>query len=74
MAESKCILKSHSVSVVIYHIVCPAKYRQVIFSDAVDNKLKEICIEISKRYQVHFLEIGTDNNHVHFFSTNSSNK
>ena len=23
-------------------------------------------IEISKRYQIYFLEIGTDNNHVHF--------
>jgi len=66
MAESKYIHKSHNVSVLIYHIVCPAKYRQVVFSDAVDNRLKEICIEISKRYQMHFLEIGTDNNHVHF--------
>jgi putative transposase len=46
--------------------MCPAKYRQVVFSDAVDNRLKEISIEISKRYQMHFLEIGTDNNHVHF--------
>ena len=28
--------------------------------------LKETCLEISKRYQIHFLEIGTDRNHVHF--------
>jgi putative transposase len=28
--------------------------------------LKEICIEISKRYQIYFLEIGTDDDHVHF--------
>ena len=26
----------------------------------------EICIEISKRYEVEFLEIVTDNDHVHF--------
>ena len=38
----------------------------MVFSEAVDNTLKETCIEISKRYQIYFLEIGTDNNHVHF--------
>ena len=66
MAQSKYIHKSHNVSVLLYHYVCPAKYRQVVFSEAVDNTLKETCIEISKRYQIYFLEIGTDNNHVHF--------
>ena len=66
MAPSKYIHKSHNVSVLLYHYVCPAKYRRVVFSEAVDNTLKETCIEISKRYQIYFLEIGTDNNHVHF--------
>jgi REP element-mobilizing transposase RayT len=28
--------------------------------------LKEICVEISKRYDIIFIEIGTDNDHVHF--------
>jgi len=28
--------------------------------------LKDVCLEIEKRYEVHFLEIGTDKNHVHF--------
>jgi len=50
----------------MYHYVCPAKYRRVVFSEALDNTLKETCLEISKRYQIHFLEIGTDDNHVHF--------
>ena len=50
----------------MYHIVCPAKYRNVIFSEEVDQTLKEICLEISKRYEIHFLEIGTDKDHVHF--------
>lgn len=66
MAESNYIHKSHNVSVIIYHYVCPAKYRKVVFSPDVDNTIKETCLEISKRYPVHFLEIGTDNNHVHF--------
>ena len=58
--------KSHNVSVLLYHIVCPAKYRRVVFSDEVDNELKEICLEIGKRYEIHFVEIGTDRDHVHF--------
>ncbi len=66
MSESKYIHKSHNVSVILYHYVCPAKYRKVVFSPEVDNTIKDTCLEISKRYQVHFLEIGTDNNHVHF--------
>ena len=28
--------------------------------------LKNICLEISKRYEISFLELGTDKNHVHF--------
>jgi putative transposase len=63
---SRFIHKSHNVSVLMYHIVCPAKYRRAIFSDKVDIVLKEICEEISKRYEIVFLEIGTDSDHVDF--------
>ena len=44
----------------------PAKYRRVVFDDHVDEVLKEVCLDIEKRYQVKFLEIGTDEDHVHF--------
>jgi REP element-mobilizing transposase RayT len=50
----------------MYHIVCPAKYRRAVFTPPVDRKLKEVCLEIEKRYEVTFLEIGTDKDHVHF--------
>ena len=60
------IHKSHNVSVLLYHIVCPAKYRKVVLSDEVDEVLKDICVDISKRYEMHFVEIGTDKDHVHF--------
>jgi putative transposase len=50
----------------MYHIVCPAKYRRAVFTPPVDQKLKEVCLEISKRYEIVFLEIGTDKDHVHF--------
>ena len=66
MSESEYIHKSHNVSVLLYHFVCPAKYRRVVFSEAIDESLKDICLEISKRYEIHFLEIGVDKDHVHF--------
>ena len=50
----------------MYHIVCPSKYRKVIFSEEVDRILKEVCLEISDRYEIDFLEIGVDKDHVHF--------
>jgi putative transposase len=46
--------------------VCPAKYRRVAFNDEVDKELKNICLEIAKRDEIVFLEIGTDKDHVHF--------
>ena len=66
MSGSEYIHKSHNVSVLLYHFVCPAKYRRIVFSKTVDESLKNICLEISKRYEIHFLEIGVDKDHVHF--------
>ena len=66
MWVSRFIHKSHNVSVLLYHIVCPAKYRRAVFTPPVDQKLKEVCLEISKRFEITFLEIGTDKDHVHF--------
>ena len=50
----------------IYHFVFPAKYRRVVFNEQVDDVLKEVCLDIEKRYQLKFLEIATDEDHVHF--------
>ena len=66
MTKSRYLHKSHNVSVLLYHFVCPTKYRRVVFSSAVDETLRTICLEIEKRYEVKFLEIGIDKNHVHF--------
>jgi REP-associated tyrosine transposase len=63
---SEYIHQSHNVSVLMYHLVCPAKYRRVVFDASVDTVLKEVCLEIAKRYTIIFLEIGTDKDHVHF--------
>ena len=58
--------KSHNVSVLLYHYVCPAKYRRVVFNNIVEEILIETCEEISKRYEINVIEIGTDGDHVHF--------
>ena len=63
---SKYIRKSHNVTVLLYHFVFPAKYRKVVFDEQVEVELKNICLEIEKRYELKFLEIGTDEDHVHF--------
>ena len=63
---SRYIHKSHNVSVLMYHIVCPAKYRKAIFGKKIDKELKNTCLEIAKRYEIEFIEIGIDKDHVHF--------
>lgn len=57
---SEYIHKSHNVTVLMYHLVFPAKYRRVVFDEDVDDVLKEVCLNIAQRYEVKFLEIGTD--------------
>jgi len=63
---SEYIHKSHNVSVLLYHYVCPAKYRRVIFDCDVEKILVSTCVEISKRHEINFIEIGADRDHVHF--------
>jgi len=63
---SHLIRKSHNVSILVYHFVCPAKYRRAVVDEKVDQVLKDVCLEIAQRYQIEFLEIGTDKDHVHF--------
>ncbi len=63
---SEYVHKSHNVTVLMYHLVFPAKYRRAIFDDKVDTELRDICLEIEQRFEIKFLEIGTDADHVHF--------
>ena len=63
---SKYIHKSHNVSVLLYHLVCPIKYRKLVLTEEVSLELKLICEDISHRYELEFIEIGTDGDHVHF--------
>ena len=47
-------------------MVFPAKYRKKVFDIRVDETLRQVCIEISERYEINFVEIGNDEDHVHF--------
>ena len=63
---SRYVHKRHNVSNLLYHVVCPTKYRRAVISAEVDSVLGSICLDISARYELEFLEIGTDLDHVHF--------
>ena len=74
MKQSEYLYLSHNASNLVYHIVCPAKYRRVVFDETVDQHIRQICLEIEKRYDyIKFLEIGTDNDHVHFLIQSTPN-
>ena len=63
---SEYIKKSHNVTVLLYHLVFPAKYRRAVFDEEVDITVKNVCLEIESRYEIKFLEIGLDKDHIHF--------
>lgn len=63
---SRTVKRSHSASELVYHLVCPVKYRRKVFTEGNEATVKEICLELEKRHEVHFLEIGMDRDHAHF--------
>ena len=60
------IYKIHNKSLLLYHFVCPIKYRRKVLTESVSKTFKDICLEIEERYEISFIEIGLDENHVHF--------
>ncbi len=60
------ILQAHNKTLLLYHLVCNVKYRRKTLIYGVPNTIKKICKEIEERYEIYFIEIGTDENHVHF--------
>ncbi len=60
------LFKSHNKTLVLFHLVCPVKYRRNIFTEENEKTFKSICLELGPRYEYKFLEIGIDDNHVHF--------
>lgn len=60
------ITKSHNKTLLIYHLVCPVKYRRKIFNSGNEATFRSVCLELGIRYDLTFLEIGLDEDHVHF--------
>ncbi|MCB0453801.1 MAG: IS200/IS605 family transposase [Aequorivita sp.] len=60
------IYKSHNKTLLLYHLVFPLKYRKAILTEDTGSTLVAICNEISKRYELEFIEIGYEPDHVHF--------
>jgi len=60
------INKRHNKTRILYHLVCPAKYRRKVFTEAVEATLKKVCEAIEYGYEMRFVEIGADEDHVHF--------
>ena len=63
---SEHIKKEHNKTLLLFHLVCPVRYRREVFSPNVSQGLKEICKELEKRYEIYYVEIGTDEDNAHF--------
>jgi REP element-mobilizing transposase RayT len=60
------IYKRHNKTLLLYHIVFPVKYRKKIIGEPISLFIKDICLEIGERYEIVFIEIGADEDHIHF--------
>jgi len=66
MKDDRHAYKRHSKTLLLYHIVFPVKYRRSVLTPEVEKTLKEVCILIEEFYEMNFVEIGSDSNHIHF--------
>ena len=64
--DDEHIYKRHNKTLLLYHLVFPVKYRRKVIDGPISGYIKEVCKEIGERYELQFVEIGTDEDHVHF--------
>lgn len=65
--EDNHILKQHNKSLLLYHIVFPIKYRKKIITKEIEETIKNVCCNgIEMGYEIKFIEIGLDLDHIHF--------
>lgn len=60
------IKKRHNKTLLLYHLLFPLKYRRSAITEEIGLTLKEVCLGISERYELQFVEIGYESDHVHF--------
>ena len=63
---SEHIIRRHNKTLLLYHMVFPVKYRRKAVSESVEKTIVDVCCGISERYEIYFIEIGADENHMHF--------
>lgn len=65
MGMDEHVYKSHNKTLLMYHLVFPAKYRRKVFTSEVEASPKKICLGIEERYELRFVDIGLEEDHVH---------
>ena len=50
----------------MYHLVCAIKYRRDVLTEEVTNTIVNVCLDITDKYGIDFIEVGTDVNHIHY--------
>jgi len=63
---SREIKQSHNKTILMYHLVCAVKYRRGVLTETVTDTIVNVCMEITEKYGIEFIEIGTDVNHIHY--------
>lgn len=48
-----------------YQVSFSVKYKKVLLLTEIINKLEELTVEISERYEIEYEKIGYEKNHVH---------
>lgn len=48
-----------------YHVIFCPKFRRKVLKDSIDNRLKEIFIEVSEKYEFNIIEMEIMEDHVH---------
>jgi putative transposase len=66
VSVSEHIHKRHNKTLLLYHLVFPVKYRKKVFTNEIEQTLKNVCEDMSIWYEIHFIEIWVDKDHVHF--------
>ena len=67
MSNKNIQLRSHHHCVydIKYHLVLVTKYRRKCFTKSILERLKEICTELCKKWDVRLLEFGGEVDHIH---------
>ena len=56
---------NHSVFSLYYHLILCTKYRNKVIDDGISERLKEIFINLSGKYNIYLEEWNHDKDHVH---------